>query len=85
MPSLFWVNCMQILPWKKTDSLRDSNAGVREIGVCALKEINDVRALPALAELARTDPAVIDDRPVYTMEDLAEDAIRQSRKNNPVR
>ena len=66
-------------------SLRDGNAGVREVGIRALMRINDARALPALEELARTDQTVIDDRPIYTMKDLAEDAIRQIRKNNPVR
>ena len=66
-------------------SLRDGNAGVREVGIRALMRINDARALPALEELARTDQTVIDDRPIYTMKDIAEDAIRQIRKNNPVR
>jgi HEAT repeat protein len=66
-------------------SLRDSEARVREIGIRALMKINDVRALPALQDLARTDQTVIDDRPIYTMKDLAEDAIRQIQKNNPVR
>lgn len=64
-------------------SLHDSNAGVREMGIRALIKINDIRALPALEELARTDQTVIDDRPVYTMRNLAEDAIKQIRKNNP--
>jgi hypothetical protein len=64
-------------------SLRDGNVGIREMAVRALMKINDVRALPALRELARTDQTVIDDRPLYTMADLAEDAIQLIRKNNP--
>jgi hypothetical protein len=68
---------------KIIDSLRDSNAGVREMGVRVLMKIDDIRALPALEELARTDQTVIDDRPIYTMKDLAKDAIKLIQKNNP--
>lgn len=70
---------------KIIDALRDSNAGVREIAVRALMEISDVRALPALEDLARIDQTVLDDRPIYTMKDLAEDAVRRIQKNNPIR
>ena len=66
-------------------ALRDSHPGVRVMAVRALMRINDVRALPALEEVARTDDTVIDDRPIYTMKDLAEDAIQDIRKNNAVR
>jgi hypothetical protein len=66
-------------------SLRDSHPAVRVMAIRALMRINDVRALPALEEIARTDQTVIDDRPIYTMKDLAEDAIRLIRKNNAVR
>lgn len=67
-----------------TASLRDSHPAVREMGIRALMKINDARALPALEEIARTDQTVIDDRPIYTMKDLAEDAIRLIRKNNAI-
>jgi hypothetical protein len=66
-------------------ALRDDNPGVREVGIRSLMKINDVRALPALEEVARTDQTVIDDRPIYTMKDLAEDAIKLIRKNHAVR
>jgi HEAT repeat protein len=66
-------------------SLRDSHPGVRVMAIRALMRINDVQALPALEELARTDQTVIDERPIYTMQDLAEDAIKRIRKNNAVR
>ena len=66
-------------------ALRDSHPGVRVMAVRALMRINDVRALPALEEVARTDDTVIDERPIYTMKDLAEDAIQGIRKNNTVR
>jgi hypothetical protein len=65
-------------------ALRDSDVRVRQTGVMALAHINDERALPALEELARTDRTVLDDGPIYTMKDMAEDAIKEIRKNNPV-
>lgn len=68
---------------KIIDSLHDSHADAREIAVRALKELNDVRALPALENLARTDQTVIDYIHSYTMKDLAEDAVKSIRKNNP--
>ena len=64
-------------------SLRDGNAGIRAMGIRALMEINDPRALPALEDLARTDRTVIDDRPIVTIQELARAAIKQIRKNNP--
>jgi HEAT repeat protein len=70
---------------KIVTSLRDGNTGVRVLGIRALTKINDIRALPALEDLARTDQTVLDDRPIYTMKDMAEDAIKEIRKNNPVR
>ena len=70
-------------PEKIIASLGDGNAGVREKGIRALMKINDIRALPALENIARTDRTVIDDRPIYTIKDLAENAIKQIRKNNP--
>lgn len=66
-------------------ALGDGNPRVREIGIRALMRINDVRALPTLEEIARTDQTVIDDRPIYTMKDLAEDAIKRIRRKNPIR
>lgn len=67
-----------------TASLRDSHPAIREAGIRALMKINDVRALPGLEEIARTDETVIDDRPIYTMKDLAEDAVKHIRKSNAV-
>jgi hypothetical protein len=67
-----------------TTALQDNHPAVREAGIRALMKIDDVRALPALEEIARTDQTVIDDRPIYTMKDLAEDAIKHIWKNNAV-
>jgi hypothetical protein len=69
---------------KLSAALQDGNVTVREMGVLALISINDIRALPALEDLARTDQTVIDERPIYTMSDLAQDAIKLIRKNNPL-
>lgn len=69
---------------KLSTTLQDSNAVVRQMGILALMRMNDIRALPALEDLARTDQTVIDERPIYTMSDLARDAIKLIRKNNPV-
>ena len=63
-------------------SLRDEDVSVRVMGVHALIKINDLRAVPALQDLARTDHTVLDDRPIFTMKDLAEDAIQRIQKNN---
>lgn len=68
---------------KIISSLHDSSPAVREMAIRALAQINDSRALPALEDLARTDHTVIDDRPITTIKDLAEDAIRTIRKNSP--
>jgi HEAT repeat protein len=69
---------------KVITSLKDENPVVRERAIRALMQINDTEALPALEDLARTDDTVIDDRPIITMKNLAEEAITIIRKNNPV-
>lgn len=70
---------------KIISSLQDSSPAVREMGIRALRQMNDVRALPALKDLARTDHTVIDERPITTIKDLAEAAILAIQKNNPDR
>lgn len=69
-------------------SLHDSSPAVREMGVYALMRINDIRALPALEYLGNTDSTIIEDRPgmpTLTLGQVAMDAAKKIRKNNPVR
>ncbi len=66
-------------------SLRDSSPVVRETGVRALIQLNDMRALPALEDLASTDGTIIEDRPgmpVLTLGQFALGAAQKIRKVN---
>ncbi len=73
---------------KIISSLRDNSPAVREMGVWALVQMNDIKALPALEYLANADNTVIEDRPgmpTLTLGHVAMDAVKKIRKNNPVR
>jgi HEAT repeat protein len=69
-------------------SLQDNSPAVRETGVRVLVQMNEIRALPALEVLANTDSTIIEDRPgmpTVTLGQVAMEAVKKIRKNNPVR
>ncbi len=70
---------------KIISSLHDRSSAVREMGVLALIRINDIKALPALENLANNDSTIIEDRPgwpVLTLGQVALEAAQKIRKAN---